>query len=348
MSSRAHDARAGRAAPVPDESGAEPWRTRASDHFDVERQRFFNPWKHTERGVGDLLRWWWTADRRPWPPSIDNRPYPAPRKTGGREAALTFVGHACMLVRLGDTTVLTDPQFSTHAGAYGRIGAPAARKPGVALEHLPPIDAVFVSHNHYDHLDLPTLRWLDAHRQPSFITCLGLKRLLEANGIRRVTELDWWEAVPVGNVELTVTPAQHWSNRTLFDRNATLWGGCYLRHDDRATVYFAGDSGYAPCFAEIRDRLGAPGVALLPIGAYEPRWFMGDHHMNPDDAVRAHVDVGARISIAMHFGFFRLTDEGFDEPVHDLSRALVAHGISPEAFRVLDVGESIVLHAASL
>jgi L-ascorbate metabolism protein UlaG (beta-lactamase superfamily) len=346
MHVRAREAQDGRgAAPVPDGSPAERWRTRASDHFDVGRQRFFNPWTHTDRGVGDLLRWWWTADRRPWPAWVENRASVTPSAPGPGDAALTFVGHASVLVRLGHTTVLTDPQFSPHAGPYGRIGAAAVRKPGIAAEQLPPIDVVFVSHNHYDHLDLPTLRWLDAHRQPSFITCLGLKRCLEANGIRGVTELDWWDRVTIAEVELTLTPAQHWSNRTMFDRNATLWGGCHLRHEAGATVYFAGDTGYAPCFAQVRERLGAPGVALLPIGAYEPRWFMRDYHMNPDDAVRAHVDVGARTSMATHFGFFRLTDEGFDEPVQDLARARAAHGISPDAFRVVDVGESVVLPA---
>jgi L-ascorbate metabolism protein UlaG (beta-lactamase superfamily) len=328
------------------EARDESWRRRASDHYDVGSGRFFNPWKRTDRGAADLLKWWWTADRRPWPARIENRVYPPPPdEVGPGEAAVTFVGHASALVRLGQATVLTDPQFSTHAGAYGRWGVPRVRAPGLAKDRLPRLDVVFVSHNHYDHLDLASLAWLHEHRRPTIVAPLGVGAFLEANGIEGAVELDWWEPVSVGPVAVTLTPAQHWSNRTLLDRNATLWGGAYLRHEQGATAYFAGDSGYAPCFAEIRARLGAPGVALLPIGAYEPRWFMRDHHMNPDDAVRAHLDVGARTSIATHFGCFRLTDEGCDEPVAALARAREAHGLAPEAFLVLDAGETIVLPA---
>jgi L-ascorbate metabolism protein UlaG (beta-lactamase superfamily) len=324
----------------------EGWRERATDHFDPVRQRFFNPWAGAERGLSDLLRWWATADRKPWPASLENRVYPpAPATVPPGQAGVTFVGHASLLVRVGGITVLTDPHFSTHAGVYGRFGAPRVRRPGIEPGDLPPIDVVFVSHCHYDHLDVPSLTWLARHRAPRFVTCLGVKRVLEAEGIARVTELDWWEATDLGEATLTVTPAQHWSNRFLVPRNATLWGGCLLRHDDGAAVYFAADTGYAPFFGEIRERLGAPGVALLPIGAYEPRWFMRAAHMSPDDAVRAHLDLGAGTSIGMHFGFFRLTDEGFDQPLRDLDVARRAHDVAPEAFRTLDVGESAVLPA---
>jgi L-ascorbate metabolism protein UlaG (beta-lactamase superfamily) len=321
-----------------------PWRLRASDHYDPATRRFFNPWKDTGKGPADLLRWWATAQRRPWPARVENASYPGPsRSVGPGEIALTFVGHSSMLVRAGDTTLLTDPHFSTHAGPFGRFGPARVREPGVAPASLPPIGIVFVSHNHYDHLDLPSLRWLDEHRSPLFVTCLGLKAMLEHEGLRRVVELDWWDEVHVGDVTLTVTPAQHWSNRSMFDRFATLWGGCYVRQQSGATVYFAGDSGYAPCFSDVRARLGAPDVALLPVGAYEPRWFMRDSHMNPDDAVRAHLDLGARTSVGIHFGCFRLADEGFVDPVAGLAAARRAHGVASDAFRVLDVGESVVL-----
>jgi L-ascorbate metabolism protein UlaG (beta-lactamase superfamily) len=257
--------------------------------------------------------------------------------------AVTFVGHASVLARLGDTTLLTDPHFSTHAGAFGRLGAPRVRPPGIPPEALPPISVVFVSHDHYDHLDVPSLRWLDAHREPLFVTCLGVRDRLRREGLRRVVELDWWETLTVHDVTVTVTPAQHWSKRGAFDEFTTLWGGCFVRQRDGASLYFAGDSGYAPCFADVRERLGAPDVALLPIGAYEPRWIMQDNHMNPDEAVRAHLDLGAGASVAIHHAFFRLGDEGFDEPIRDLEVARRAHGVAPEAFRVLDVGESALL-----
>jgi L-ascorbate metabolism protein UlaG (beta-lactamase superfamily) len=320
-----------------------PWRQRTTDHFDVARQRFFNPWKETEKTIVDLLRWWWTADPRPWPAKVDNAAYPPPARVGRGQVAVTFVGHASVLARLDETTVLTDPHFSTHAGAFGRLGAPRVRAPGIAPDALPPIAVVFVSHDHYDHLDVPSLQWLDTNREPLFVTCLGVGDRLRRERLRRVVELDWWESLTVHDVTITVTPAQHWSKRGAFDQFTTLWGGCVVRERDGASVYFAGDSGYAPCFAEVRERIGPPDVALLPIGAYEPRWIMQDNHMNPEEAVRAHLDVGATTSIAIHHGYFRLGDEGFDEPVRDLEAARRAHGVSAEAFRVLDVGESVVL-----
>jgi L-ascorbate metabolism protein UlaG (beta-lactamase superfamily) len=322
----------------------EPWRGHTSDHFDTGRQQFFNPWKNTDKRFADLLLWWMTSRRRPWPRAIENRPYaPPPLRLDEGACALTSIGHATMLVRLAGLTLLTDPHFSTHAGAFGRLGPRRVREPGLARTRLPAVDVVFVSHSHYDHLDVASLRWLDRHRSPLFVTCLGLKRPLARRGLRRVVELDWWESLAVGETLLTVTPAQHWSNRTMFDLRRSLWGGCYLRHPSGGGVYFAGDTAYAPFFAEIRDRLGAPAVALLPIGAYEPRWFMRDHHMNPDEAVRAHKDLAARTSVGIHHGFFRLTDEAFDDPVSDLVRARADHAVSAEAFRVIDVGESMVV-----
>lgn len=324
----------------------EAWRRQTSDHYDPARQQFFNPWKDTDKRFADLFWWWMTSRRRPWPRTVANRSYPrAPEAIEPHQCSITAIGHSSMLVRVGDVTLLTDPHFSTHAGAFGRFGARRVRAPGVRRAHLPGIDVVFVSHSHYDHLDVASLRWLSAHRSPLVVTCLGLKRTLDRRGVRRVVELDWWDSLTVGGAVLTVTPAQHWSSRTGFDLRRSLWGGCHLRHRGGGSVYFAGDTAYAPHFGDIRTRLGPPAVALLPIGAYEPRWFMQDHHMNPDEAVRAHEDLGARTSIAMHHGFFRLTDEGFDDPVTELARARDRRALSPEAFRVIDVGESLLLPA---
>jgi L-ascorbate metabolism protein UlaG (beta-lactamase superfamily) len=316
----------------------------ASDHFDINRNQFFNPWADTDRGLRDLWKWWTTATRGQWPARVDNRAYdPPPSALPEGAAAVTMIGHATLLVRIAGGTMLTDPQFSSHAGAFGRFGAVRVRPPGLALARLPPIDVVFVSHNHYDHLDVRSLRWLEVHHQPTFVTCLGLRRTLKRHGLRRVIELDWWESTTIGGVTVTVTPAQHWSKRALFDLRASLWGGCYLRDAHDARVYFAGDSGYAPFFGEIAERLGPPAVALLPIGAYEPRWFMRDAHMNPDDAARAHRDLRAQVSVPMHYGTFRLTDEGFEQPLRDLATALRTHHLPSSAFHILDVGESALL-----
>jgi len=326
--------------------GREGWRDVATDHFDVAQQRFFNPWGQVDRGPRDLLRWWMTAKREPWPAAVENRRYLAPPGTVDEgQAAITMIGHCGVLVRVDGFTLLTDPQFSTHAGPFGRLGEKRVRPPGLDPRDLPAVHAVFISHNHYDHLDIASLRWLTAQRAPAFVTCLGLKAPLERQGIGPVTELDWWQSTDVIGATITATPALHWSSRTMLDRRRTLWGGCMLRVPYAPLIYFAGDSGYAPFFSRIRERLGAPDIALLPIGAYEPRWFMKPFHMNPEEAVRAHLEIGARHSIATHHSYFRLADDGFDSPSRLLADARAAAGVPPDDFRILDVGETAVLGA---
>jgi L-ascorbate metabolism protein UlaG (beta-lactamase superfamily) len=319
------------------------WSRVATDHYDPQRRQFRNPWRNTDKRLRELVTWWATAKREPWPRAVANQSYPEPPPVPAAGVAITMIGHASVLVRMPGVTILTDPHFSTHAGPFGRLGSRRVRPPGLTPSRLPPLDAVFISHSHYDHLDAASVRWLARHRRPLFVTCLGLGTWLRRRGAARVIELDWWERLELPGATLTVTPAQHWSNRAMFDLRRSLWGGCHLRHAAGMTAYFAGDSGYAPCFRDIRDRLGPPDVALLPIGAYEPRWFMQDHHMNPADAVRAHRDLEARQSIAIHHATFRLTDEGFDDPARDLAAALAQAGVARDAFRVLDVGESVVL-----
>jgi L-ascorbate metabolism protein UlaG (beta-lactamase superfamily) len=322
----------------------EPWRRVATDHFDVDAQRFFNPWGQIDRGLLDVLRWRLTARREPWPRAVENRRYLAPPGAIDEgHVAITMIGHCGVLIRVDGFTLLTDPHFSVHAGPLGRLGPPRVRPPGIEPRDLPAVHAVFISHNHYDHLDIASLRWLTAQRAPAFVAPLGLKRELERKGIGPVTELDWWESTDVIGVQITVTPAMHWSNRTMLDRRRTLWGGCVLKAPYAPLVYYAGDSGYAPYFASIRERLGPPDVALLPIGAYEPRWFMEPFHMTPEEAVRAHREVGARVSIATHHSYFRLADDGFDSPARLLADARAAAGVPPEEFRLLDVGETAVL-----
>ena len=327
--------------------GRERWRTVATDHFDVARGRFFNPWADTDRSIRELLRWRLTTKPEPWPATVRNRPYLAPPGAVDEgQAAITMIGHACVLVRVEGFTLLTDPQFSDRAGPFGRFGPTRVRPPGIAPRDLPAINAVFVSHNHYDHLDPASLRWLTEQRAPAFVVPLGLKAPLERLRIGPVIELDWWESADVLGAEIVLTPAQHWSSRTMFDRRRTLWGGCMLRVPGAPRIYFAGDTGYAPFFSDVRERLGAPDVALLPIGAYEPRWFMKPMHMTPEEAVRAHVDLGAKVSIATHHGVFRMADDGFDTPVRLLADARAAAGMPPEDFRVLDVGETAVLSSS--
>jgi L-ascorbate metabolism protein UlaG (beta-lactamase superfamily) len=216
------------------------------------------------------------------------------------------------------------------------------RAPGVRFDDLPAISLVFLSHNHYDHCDLETLRALDRRFQAPVVTPLGNSRLLRAAGIRRVEEIDWWQRATTAPLPITLTPAQHFSSRSILDRNRALWGGFLIEALGRR-ILFAGDTGYGTHFREIAARLAPIDLALLPIGAYEPRWFMKDIHMNPAEAVQAHLDLVARRSIAMHFGTFQLTPEGIDEPVRELANALRERGVPTERFRTVEVGESVSL-----
>jgi len=260
--------------------------------------------------------------------------------------AATFIGHATYLLQFRGLTVLTDPVFASRAGPFGLFGPKRVQPPALRLGELPRVDVVLLSHNHYDHLDLTTLRWLARHRRPLVVVPLGLKAWLEARGVTNLVELDWWQSHFIsGGDEITCTPAQHWSSRWPWDRCRTLWGGFMIRTRQGA-VWFAGDTGWGPHFAEVRARLGAPDCALLPIGAYEPRWFMEAVHMNPDEAVRAHLALGAKQSLAMHHGCFCLTDEGWDAPVRALAAARAVHVVADSFFRVPSVGETVLVRLA--
>jgi L-ascorbate metabolism protein UlaG (beta-lactamase superfamily) len=311
-----------------------------SDHFDGER--FFNPGAGAGKSLAEFWRWQRTRAPRPWPPWRDYRIEPQlPATLPAGEVAVTFINHMTCLIQLAGLAVLTDPVYSQRASPVQWAGPHRAHAPGVAFERLPAIDVVFVSHSHYDHMDLHTLRRLQRSHAPLFVTGLGNAAFLRGEGLAQVIELDWWGRCTLRGANLLFTPAQHWSSRGPGDRNRTLWGGLWLTAAQRS-VYFCGDTGYAPLFAELRRRLGQPDLALLPIGCYEPRWFMREQHMNPDDAVRAHLDLGARTSIGTHFGCFALTDEGIDEPVADLDRARSAHGLMAADFRVLQPGETLI------
>ena len=269
-------------------------------------------------------------------------PAPPLEEIGPDQLSATFLGHASLLMRLPGLTVLTDPIFSKRASPLSWIGPARVRPAALRVLELPPVDAVLVSHNHYDHMDLPTLRALASRRVSTAVTPLGNDRWLRAAGFERVIELDWWESVEVAGGRVTLTPAQHWSSRSPFDRNAALWGGFRLDAGGRS-AFFPGDTGYGPHFAAIRERTGPVDLATLPIGAYEPRWFMASMHMDPHDAVIAHRDLGARASAAMHWGTFHLTDEGIEAPLRRLEAARVEAGLAPEAFRILAHGESWTL-----
>lgn len=309
-----------------------------SDH--CNGATFFNP-QHPGRALTQVFTWLRTRKPARWPGWEANAAFPAPAATHSAQLAdwrATFVNHATVLVQIGPYNLLTDPVWSERVSPFRNFGPRRVRAAGVALRDLPRIDVVLLSHNHYDHLDLATLRFLEKRDGAHVVTGLGNAALLHANGIRRVSELDWWRSVRHEDLNIHFTPAQHFSGRGVRDRDATLWGGLWVE-TAAGGLFFAGDTGYGPHFREIAQRLGRPRLALLPIGAYEPYWFMGPVHMNPDDAVRAHLDLAPRQSLAIHFNTFQLTDEAIDQPVLDLEAALRRHGVEPEDFLVLKEGE---------
>lgn len=315
-----------------------------SDHCDG--QRFFNlPGGLEERSFSALPRWWWQqltqGQRSAWPRQVAPSVTPTlPSAVPAGQIAVTFVGHSTFLLQWPEFNLLTDPIFSSHAGPFGRLGVKRVRSPAVSLEQLPRIDAVVLSHNHYDHLDLAALREVTRKHRSQVITTLGNKTWLEARGVVDVVELDWWETHrPLPAFEVTCTPAQHFAARLPWDRNRTLWGGFALK-TPRGSVYFTGDSGWFGGFAEIGARLGPFDLGLIPIGAYAPRWFMAPIHMNPEEAVQAHRAVKARRSLGMHFGTFQLTDEAIDAPLKDLAEARTKHGAAKEEFDTLEFGET--------
>ena len=234
---------------------------------------------------------------------------------------------------------MTDPIWSERASPFSFAGPLRMRPPGIRFEDLPKIDLVLLSHNHYDHFDRPTLRRLIEIHNPHFIVPLGVKNLINKTGATFVSELDWWETL---NFKLNIqcVPAQHFSARGMFDRERTLWCGYLLQHPD-ATVYFAGDSGYGPFFREIGERTGNIDVAILPIGAYKPRWFMSPVHMEPEDAVRIHREIEASLSIAMHFGTFPLGDDGQGVAEKELRSALDKLGVPASEFLIPEEGMPI-------
>ena len=309
-----------------------------SDHFDG--RRFFNPTGPQAQPFSAVPRMM-MEKRTPWPARIDVPPQRPPARDGAR-AVVTFIGHATFLIQTAEGNVLTDPMYSERASPVSFAGPRRVRPPAIRFEDLPPISTVLLSHNHYDHCDLPTLRQLATRFDPLVVTPLGNAALVRSTGLRRIEELDWWDETKTSASPIALTPAHHFSARTPFDRNRALWGG-FVFMAGGARIYFAGDTAYAPFFPELRLRHGPFDLALIPIGAYEPRWFMRSVHMNPAEAVQAHLEIGAPPSVAMHYGTFQLTLEGVDEPIRALEEAKRVNGLEESAFQTLPFGGSIRL-----
>ena len=299
--------------------------------------RYFNPGAPNARGLASVLKWKLTSRAEKSPRNVPIETSIPPASVESPSLQVTMVNHSTVLLQQPGCNILTDPIWSARCSPVAFAGPRRRRLPGVEFDRLPRIDTVLLSHDHYDHLDIPTLRRLAARGGATFVVPTCVARLLESHGIGPVRELDWGDSLAVPGATVHAVPAFHFSGRGLFDRNRTLWCG-YLIESAFGKVYFAGDTGFGPHFEWIRERFGAPRVALLPIGAYAPRWFMAPIHMNPEDAVEAHRILGAATSIAIHHGTFQLADEAIDTPRQTLKACAAG-----ESFLVLDNGQSALL-----
>ncbi|EQC52502.1 MBL fold metallo-hydrolase [Bacteriovorax sp. DB6_IX] len=312
-----------------------------SDHFDG--QRFYNPWGvNVDKGLFELLKWRFTGERKQWPQwvKIDQQTVPSKRVEKG-EISVTFINHATVLLQIDGKNLLFDPVWSQRVSPFTWIGPKRVKKPGIKIEDMPPIDMILISHNHYDHMDLKTLQYFMKRDNPKLVVGLGSQTYLDE--IAKADELDWYQSINLDGLKITFTPCQHWSKRGLFDRNKSLWGAFVVEGSKK--VYFGGDSGYGPHFKEAYKKFGAFDLAFLPIGAYEPRWFMKQQHINPQEAIQAHVDLKSKQSIGIHFGTFQLTDEGIDEPENDLLKQMEIMGLGKNEFIVPKNGQSFkIMH----
>jgi L-ascorbate metabolism protein UlaG (beta-lactamase superfamily) len=328
-----------------------------SDHFDGSF--YFNPdipqpsssvpGRTSARG-----RSWWIwrfifgTDWPEWPETKDSLPGPIPAaRVPGSVLRITAVGHATFLIQIDGLNILTDPIWSDRCSPVSWIGPKRHKQPGIRFEDLPQIDVVLVSHNHYDHLDLPTLKRLAKRGVRRAFVPLGNLDLVRSTGIPKVEELDWWQSTTLSeDVTVTLVPAQHFSSRSLWDRNETLWGG-FVVSGPSGNIYFAGDTGYSPHFREIARRFSPVRVAILPISPFQPRQSNEpprvSHHMGPLEAIPAHKDLNPQISIAAHFQVFQLGSDGFDDAVNGLSAVLKEHGLNDNAFVAPEPGQPLEL-----
>lgn len=291
-----------------------------SDHFDGKVFRNIPPRDRTFR---QLAQWLLNRKATPWPAWVPIEKQAKPQeRVLGHEMVVTFVNHSTLLLQWEGHNFLTDPIWSDRAGPFTFLGPKRVHAPGIAFEDLPPIDFVLLSHSHYDHMDKSTLKALYERDSPKIITGIGNAKVLQRFGIKKCVELDWWQETNEFNpFTIAYTPAQHFSARTLWDMNKALWGGFVVKAPS-GVLFFAGDTGEGDHFKQIAEKYGSARLALLPIGACEPRWFMRVAHMSPEDVIIASNQLQAKQSLAIHFGTFDLSDEGIDDPPQRLKKAL--------------------------
>ena len=313
-----------------------------SDHFDGSK--FRNPANIKAKGAVEVFKWMMSRERVPWKEITTENYGKRPLDHFKDGVRITFVNHSTFLVQVDGLNILFDPVWSKRASPFRWIGPKRMKPPGIKFEDLPRIHYVILTHNHYDHLDIRTMRMVFGAHHPKVVAPLGIKAFLDSQYISGTIEMDWWQESALNEkVNIQAVPAQHFSGRGLFDRDATLWCG-YVMKTSRGNIYFAGDTGYnVQTFKDIGLRCGPIKISMLPIGAYKPAWFMSPIHTSPEESVKIHLDVQTTTSIAMHFGTFPLADDGQDDPVTDLHLALAKYKIPLEDFLTLKEGEVRIL-----
>ena len=330
--------------------GQNPSTSMADPPAHHEKGGYRNLFPHEEHGFLDFLRWRFGGgpkDPAVVPPGslpefvppvaaadLNSINHPDPNVI-----QVTWIGHAAFLIQVNGLNILTDPMFSERASPVSFAGPKRLAPPGVALKDLPKIDAVIISHNHYDHLDAHSVKAIG--NGPRYFVPPGYTAWFKKHGIDNVQELDWWASAMLGGLRFHAVPTQHFSGRSLFDRNEVLWAG-WVIETRSGKIYFSGCTGYAPLFKEIGSRLGPMRLSLIPIGGYSPRWFMRSMHVDPPEAVRIHQDVRSEQSVGMHWATFPLTDEHPSEPPAYLARALQEADASGDRFVVMKIGETSV------
>lgn len=309
--------------------------------------RFVNLYPFKEPGVFDLIKWRWQRRNKKIPP-LESYHFPMAKNDPGflqnnrLENTVTWIGHSTLLVQIKGINILTDPHFSKRASPVQWTGPERAVPPGLAMEDLPNLDLILISHNHYDHLDDNSISRLvetQAANNPAYVVPLKLGEWFKEKGIRNIIELDWWQSQNHERYSITSVPMQHWSKRNPFVRNDTLWAG-WVINVAGFKFFFLGDTGYVPLFKEIGKRLGPFDLCAIPIGAYEPRWFMKNQHISPEEALFIHRDANCKKSVAIHWGTFILTDEPLDEPPKKIADLKPKMAITEEEFLLLQHGET--------
>jgi L-ascorbate metabolism protein UlaG (beta-lactamase superfamily) len=313
-----------------------------SDHFDG--RKFYNPGKPLNKTFGSFVKWRINADRQPWPEFTELTTYDhPPGRVMGEQLRVSLVGHATVLIQTQGLNILTDPVWSERASPVQWAGPRRVHPPGIAFADLPPIDVVLISHNHYDHLDLVVLERLWQHSKPRIIVPLGNDRIISGHNRALESETyDWGESVQISSdVAVHIEPMHHWSARGIFDRNRALWAAFTITTPG-GNIYFVGDSGYGngDYFRAAREKFGAFRLAILPIGDYDPRWFMAYGHMNPKESLLAFEDLGRPRFLPIHYRMFPLADTGYAQPLRDLRQAMEAHAVEEGKIVPLMAGES--------